>query len=141
MANGTMRPALPEGRYGSPPQPWRRLAAIIVAIALAVVSVAWLGWVALRHADPPVRATLLRYQVTSPSQVDIAFELVKDEEVAAVCVVRARNSHGEEVGRRAVRIPEGGPRRRVITERLSTRDTAILGEVRECQAVETGGGD
>jgi hypothetical protein len=137
-ANGTTRPALPEGRYGSPPQPWRRLVAIVIVTALVAVSAAWLGWIALYHADQPVRATLLRYQVTPPSAVEVVFELVKDEKVAAVCVVRARNSYGEEVGRRTVRIPEGGPRRRVVTEKLSTRDTAILGEVRECQAVETG---
>jgi Domain of unknown function (DUF4307) len=106
---------------------------IVIVTALVAGAVAWLGWAALYHANPSVRATLLRYQVTPPSAVEVVFELVKDEKVAAVCVVRARNSAGEEVGRRTVRIPEGGPQRRVVTETLATRDTAILGEVRECQ--------
>jgi Domain of unknown function (DUF4307) len=132
-ANDTTRPTLPEGRYGSPPRPWRRLAAIFIVTALAAGAVAWLGWAALHHAHPSVRATLLRYQVTSRSTVEVEFELVKEEGVAAVCVVRARNSAGEEVGRRTVRFPEGGPQRRIVTETLATRDTAILGEVRECQ--------
>jgi hypothetical protein len=109
---------------------------IVVVGLLGAAAVAWFGWLALYHADPPVRATLLGYQVMSPTRVQVTFELVKDADVTAVCVVRARNEPGEEVGRRLVRVPAGGPTRRVMTEPLVTRDTAVVGEVRECQAVE-----
>ena len=137
-ANERERLPLPEGRYGRPPQRWRRLATIIVAAVLGTGAAVGFGWVALYHADPPVRATVVRYEVTSPTTVEVTFELVKDPDVAAVCVVRARNERGEEVGRRTVRVTAGGPRQRLVTESLATRDTAVVGEVRECQAVKSG---
>jgi hypothetical protein len=134
-ANEIARPPLPEGRYGRPPRRWLRLVAIFVAGLLGTAAAVWFGWVALYHADPPVRATVVRYEVTSPTSVEVTFELIKDPAVAAVCVVRARNEPGEEVGRRAIRVAAGGPRQRLLTESLATRDTAVVGEVRECQAV------
>lgn len=134
-ANDTARPSLPEGRYGRPPRRGRRLATITALTAVGAAAAAWLGWVAWYYANPSVHATLLRYEVITQSTVEITFELVKDPDVGAGCVVSARNESGEEVGRRTIRVPAGGPRRRLVTETLATRDTAILGEVRECRTL------
>jgi hypothetical protein len=113
---------------------------IIVVIVVAVVSAAALGvlvWIALYQANPPVRATLLGYEVTSDRAVEVRFEVWRKPGVTAQCVVRARNAEGVEVGSRLIIIP-AGERRVVRTEVLETRSRAVSGELRDCREAASG---
>jgi hypothetical protein len=93
------------------------------------------SWFALKQANPPIQSAVLGYTVTTDRTVRVQFEVDKSPGRDAVCTLRARNSAGEEVGRRDVNVPAvpSGPRRTVLEETLQTSDRAIVGEVLECR--------
>jgi hypothetical protein len=122
----------PAGRYGAGPGRGRRTAALIALGLVGAVALAWLLWVALHWASPPVRSSLVGYTVTSDRAVTIKFEIVKDTGHEATCRIRARNQAGEEVGGRVVTIP-AATRDAVVSEVLQTRERAVTGEVKECR--------
>jgi hypothetical protein len=109
--------------------------ALGTAGVLALTAV--VSWFALRQANPAISSAVLGYQVTSDQTVDVRFQVDKAPGRKAVCILRARNSAGEEVGRRNVAVPAdpGGPRATVLSETLHTNDRAIVGEVLQCDLV------
>jgi hypothetical protein len=125
---------LPADRYGRGrgSRPGRRAATVLAVGVLALAGLAWLLWAALFHANPPIRSTLVGYQVASDTSVSVMFQVVKDPEYSATCVIRARDQEGTEVGRREVGIPLG-VREATLTEQLRTTRRAITGEVRDCR--------
>lgn len=124
--------ARPQARYGD--QPRRRAVWVALGAAAAALALGWLTWVALYHANPDVNAGLLAYDVTSPRTVSVTIEVVKAPDVAATCVIRARDADGVEVGRQEVAVP-AGERRTVVTSVLRTTGPAVSGELRGCRVV------
>jgi Domain of unknown function (DUF4307) len=124
-------------RYGSPMSRGTKIGLVSVVAVAVALALSALVWIALQHANPPVRGTLLGYEVTSDRSVEVRFEVWRKPGVTAQCVVRARNAEGVEVGSRVIIIP-AGERQVVLTEVLETRARAVSGELQRCQEAATG---
>lgn len=124
-------PRRPPGRYDEP----RALPArpVLLAIGGVVGGLALLAAYALfsRSASGPTGA-LLSYAVVSDSAVDVRFEVSRTPGSKAVCLIRARDAGGTEVGRAEVPISADGGRTVRTTYRLATTARANTGEVADC---------
>ena len=119
-------------RYGVRMTRRGKITMIVAVIIVAAAALTGLVWIALYQANPPVRGTLLGYEVTSDRAVEVRFEVWRRPGVTAQCVVRARNAEGVEVGSRLITIP-AGERRVIRTEVLETRSRAVSGELKDCR--------
>lgn len=124
-------------RYGVRMTRRGKIAMIICVTIIAAAALTGLLWIALYQANPPVRGTLLGYEVTSDRAVEVRFELWRRPGITAQCVVRARNAEGVEVGSRLIIIP-AGERRVIRTEVLETRSRAVSGELKDCRQAASG---
>jgi hypothetical protein len=124
-------------RYGVRMTRRGKIAMIICVTIIAAAALTGLLWIALYQANPPVRGTLLVYEVTSDRAVEVRFELWRRPGITAQCVVRARNAEGVEVGSRLIIIP-AGERRVIRTEVLETRSRAVSGELKDCRQAASG---
>lgn len=124
-------------RYGAPMSRRTKIVLVVAFAPLVLLAAAWFLWVSIYHATPPVRSTLLGYEVTSDRTVEVRFEVWREANVSAECVIRARNAEGVEVGRRVITIPPG-ERHVVLTSVLETRGRAINGELQRCREAATG---
>ena len=124
-------------RYGVRMTRRGKITIIIFVTIIAAAALTGLLWIALYQANPPVRGTLLGYEVTSDRAVEVRFEVWRRPGVTAQCVVRARNAEGVEVGSRLIIIP-AGERRVIRTEVLETRSRAVSGELKDCRQAASG---
>jgi Domain of unknown function (DUF4307) len=124
-------------RYGVRMTRRGKITMIICVTIIAAAALTGLLWIALYQANPPVRGTLLGYEVTSNRAVEVRFEVWRRPGVTAQCVVRARNAEGVEVGSRLIIIP-AGERRVIRTEVLETRSRAVSGELKDCRQAASG---
>ena len=124
-------PRRPPGRYDEP----RALPSrpVLLSVAGVVGVSALLAAYALfsRSASGPTGA-LLTYTVVSDSAVDVRFEVSRTPGSKAVCLIRARDVGGTEVGRAEVPVSPSGGRRVRLTYRLATTARANTGEVADC---------
>lgn len=63
---------------------------MIATTVLAVAFGLWLAWAAWFHSDPPIRAELIRFDVTGEHEVRIQIDLaLRESGISGVCAVRA----------------------------------------------------
>ena len=126
-------PRRPPGRYDEP----RALPSRPVLLGLGGTAglLALLAAYALfsRTASEPIGA-LLGYQIVSDRAVDVRFEVSRKPGSKAVCLIRARDAGGAEVGRAEVPVNPAGGRQVRLTYRLATTARANTGEVADCLA-------
>jgi hypothetical protein len=90
-----------------------------------------------QYGDPEYRPAVLAFQIgegADEGTVTIRFQVFKPPGKAATCIVRARASNGEEVGRAEVDIPAGNPDGEsvTVTYTLATSREPVTGEVVGC---------
>ncbi|MDQ6874338.1 MAG: DUF4307 domain-containing protein [Actinomycetota bacterium] len=124
-------PSFPAGRYGRrrSRRRWPRWATALL-VGTVIAGTAALAVAAYRNQTGDVQSSVRGY-VVSPASVRITFEVRRPPRRAVVCLLRARNVNGQEVGRAQVRLPPG-PRSVTRTYRLPTRGRAVTGEVYGC---------
>jgi hypothetical protein len=125
----------PPDRYGRRRQPRRARRwlpyVMAVALGLGVTGIAVKLYLAYGVTDYAVNLT--SYRDITDNQVVLQFTVTKPENSTAVCVVRARNRAGAEVGRAEVLVPEA--RSRVdVSYTLSTTGLPVSGETVGCRA-------
>lgn len=82
--------------------------------------------------SPPIEGQQSSYRVLDDQSIHVTVEVErKDPEKAAVCVVRARNKPGSEVGRKEMFIPPASGVARYETT-IRTKNRAFAGEVYGC---------
>lgn len=124
-------------RYGSPGHSNRKTVAIVSLLAAALAAYLW--WAFFVGANPAVTASLLTYDITSPSSVTVTFETKTRPGLQGpfTCVIRAQDDERIDVGYALfdVRPTNGAPR--TIEWVLTTRRAAQFVEVLACdQGVE-----
>jgi hypothetical protein len=90
-----------------------------------------------QYGDPEYRPAVLAFQIgegTAEGTVTIRFQVFKPGGEPATCIVRARATNGEEVGRAEVDIPGGNPDGDsvTVTYTLATSREPVTGEVVGC---------
>ncbi|MEU4378892.1 DUF4307 domain-containing protein [Micromonospora echinofusca] len=129
-------PAFPPGRYGRRREPGRRRPLLAVLLAVAMVAVMTLVAVRLyrQYGDPNYDAEVITYTGITDSQVLVDFRVTVPEGGSAVCLVRARDRDGAEVGREEVTVTARPGQRHVSTQhRLTTTARPFIGEVMRCR--------
>ncbi len=106
-------------RYGAP-APWRRPAAVGLAVVLAVVALTWLAWTAWFHGTPGVRSEVVTFEVTSDHQVETRVDVQLGDGVEASCRVRALAEDKTAVGELAFTPVDGVNEVVIRTERRAT---------------------
>jgi hypothetical protein len=108
-------------------------------VAVGVIGVLVVGFVAgvlglgYRLATPDTQAKLLAFEVVSPQQIDITFEVRRDSLAETYCVLRARAVDHTDVGYAQFRITPG--REYVqLTYPMATYAEATAAEVLDCAA-------
>ncbi|SCL54444.1 protein of unknown function [Micromonospora citrea] len=132
----TGAPVFPPGRYGRRREPGRRRPLLVALLAVALVAV--LSLIAVRlyrqYGDPNYDAQVITYTGITDSQVLVDFRVTVPEGGSAVCLLRARDRAGAEVGREEVTVAARPDQRQVTTQhRLATSARPFVGEVVRCR--------
>lgn len=128
MPNNTNLPAHIELRYGVRR---RRVVPVLIGILIASVVSGSLAYATFRQQNPSISAQLLTFEVISPTQVNVTWELARGPELTSYCVVRAQDVFRTDVGYAIVTVP-GGTDYEQITYPLTTNGQAVLAEVLGC---------
>ena len=106
-------------RYGAPSR-WRRPATVGIAVALAVVSLGWLGWTVWFHSTPAVTSSLVTFDVTSDHETRVRLDVELADDVEASCRLRAFAEDHTTVGELAFTPDDGNNEVVIRTERRAT---------------------
>ena len=128
MPNQTNLPAHIQLRYGVRR---RRVVPVLIGILIAGVVSASLAYATFRQQNPSVSSQLLTFEVVSPTQVSVTWELARGAELTSYCVVRAQDIYRTDVGYATVTVA-GGSDYEQITYLLTTNGQAVLAEVLGC---------
>ena len=128
MPNNTNLPAHIQLRYGVRR---RRVVPVLTGILIAGVVSGSLAYATFRQQNPSVSAQLLTFEIVSPTQVNITWELARGPELPTYCVVRAQDIFRTDVGYATVTVA-GGTDYEQISYPLTTNGQAVLAEVLGC---------
>jgi hypothetical protein len=104
---------------------------VLIGILIAGVVSASLAYATFRQQNPSVSSQLLTFEVVSPTQVSVTWELARGAELTSYCVVRAQDVYRTDVGYATVTVA-GGSDYEQITYLLTTNGQAVLAEVLGC---------
>lgn len=125
----------PLGRYGRPPSPARRRAALAVGALAALTALAWIVWAGIGQASADVRWSDVGFVIQGDTGVAVTYDVGKDPARTAVCSLRALARDNTAVGIAEVRV---GPSSEQVTRRtdlIRTSAKAVTGVVRQCRLV------
>jgi Domain of unknown function (DUF4307) len=128
MAKQSNLPAHIQLRYGVRR---RRVVPVLIGVLIAGVVSGSLAYATYRQQNPSISAQLLTFDVVSPTQVNVTWELARGPELATYCVIRAQDISRSDVGYATVTIA-GGSNYEQITYPLTTNGQAVLAEVLGC---------
>jgi hypothetical protein len=128
MPNDSNLPEHIQLRYGVKR---RRVIPVLIGVLIAGVVSGSLAYGAFRQQNPSVSEQLLTFEVVSPTQVNVTWELARGPELATYCVLRAQDISRTDVGYATVMIA-GGSEYEQITYPLTTNGQAVLAEVLGC---------
>lgn len=109
----------------------RRVVSVLVGILIAGVVSGSLAYATFRQQNPSVSAQLIAFDVVSPTQVNVTWELARGPELTTYCVVRAQDISRTDVGYATVTVA-GGSDYEQVTYPLTTNGQAVLAEVLGC---------
>ncbi|MDG4807957.1 DUF4307 domain-containing protein [Micromonospora sp. WMMD1120] len=132
-------PVFPPGRYGRRRAPGGARRRTMVAALALLALVATLTVISVRlyrqYGDPVYDAQVITYTDITDKQVLVDFRVTVPAGGSAVCVLRARDRAGAEVGREQVTVTaDPGDRHVTARHRLTTTARPFIGEVLRCQA-------
>jgi len=109
----------------------RRAVPVLIGVLIAGVVSGSLAYASFRQQNPSVSAQLLAFDVVSPTQVNVTWELSRGPELTSYCVIRAQDEQRTDVGYAIVTVA-GGTTYEQPTYPLVTNGQAVLAEVLGC---------
>ncbi len=128
-------PVFPPGRYGRRREGGRRRLLPIVATVIFGVGITGLTYAYYdKYGQTDYTADIIGWTIPSDTEMVVEFRVRVPAEGAAMCMVRARDYDGYEVGRQSVtvRAPEGGGAVEV-SQPVKTESKASVGDVMGCR--------
>ena len=118
-----VREQLPEGRYGRSADERADRKLRIIGAVLGVLFLGMMGWFGWHYVvDSRISAEMIKFDVVSPTEVQVHLEVRKDEGVKGICTLRSRAEDGTEVARKDVRIDDPAGR---VDSLFTLRTTAL----------------
>jgi hypothetical protein len=106
------RQAMLRTRYGS--NRGRQKYLIIAIVSVGVLFVGWVIWAGVQQADQAVRWSTVGYSNSSATSVTVEFDVFKPSGSTVICLVRALDLQGSEVGRAEVPVTSAGSDTNVV---------------------------
>ena len=121
-------------RYGRTPATsrTRRVIAIVVAAAFALVLGAWVVWAALDGESASIEFRDVGHEIVDDTAVSVTWQVTADPGSEVTCVVKAMNESFSDVGWEVVQLPVSDQRTRVFTEQVLTTELAVTGLIYRC---------
>ncbi|MFF8956530.1 DUF4307 domain-containing protein [Streptomyces sp. NPDC014894] len=130
-----VREELPEGRYGRSADERADRKLKILGAVLGVGFLGMVGWFGYDYVSGErISAEVIKFSVTSDSEVQVHLEIRKDSDAAGTCTIRSRSEDGAEVGRLDVAVDAAGDRRIDEVFRIRTTARATSAELAQCAA-------
>jgi hypothetical protein len=104
---------------------------VIIALIVAIIVGAGLGLANLRKSQPSLDWELRAFNVESPTNVAVVWEVARAQDKDSYCVLRAQDEKRMDVGYATIFIP-GGERKVTVAYDLTTESLAVLVEVLGC---------
>ena len=123
-----------DARYGRTPARRRstRWWAIGVALAVAAVVAAWVGWVGLLGPDASVDARTAGYTILGETDVQVEYEVTVAPGLNASCALEALNEKYAVVGWKIVEVPASTEQNQSLTDVVRTSEPAVTGLIYRC---------
>ena len=116
------------------PRP-RRWPLITLGVVFAVLLGSWTLWTATWHANPPVSAQVLSFDIVSDSEVHVVLHVDRpDPGRAGVCTVISQAENYQQVGELDVQIEPGTERLTDVTVTIRTISRATSASLKSCHA-------
>lgn len=124
--------AMLNARYGLKKNRDRRTTVVVATLATALAGYLW--WAFFVGANAPVTATLLTYEITSASAVNVVFETTTRAGLSGpfTCVIRAQDAQRIDVGYALYDVRASNGAKRTNEWTLTTRKAAQFVEVLAC---------
>ncbi|MFT4283942.1 MAG: DUF4307 domain-containing protein [Protaetiibacter sp.] len=129
-----------DARYGRTPahRARMRVLALLAAVGVAVVVVAWVVWVGLLSPAASLETKDVGFVQLSESSVEVRWQLTAPADAPVSCAVKAVSEKHAVIGWRVVEVPPASATTRVLRETLRTSEPPVGGSVYRCWL--TGGG-
>ena len=123
-----------DARYGRTPARRRtaRWWALGVALAVALVVVAWVAWVGLFGPDASVDAQTAGYTILGDTEVEVEYEVTVAAGLSASCALEALNEKYAVIGWKIVDVPPASEHTRSFTDTVRTSEPAVTGLIYRC---------
>ncbi|MFK4223813.1 DUF4307 domain-containing protein [Streptomyces sp. NPDC019890] len=130
-----LRDDVPTGRYGSSADESADRKLKIVGACLGAVFLGVIGWFGYDYiAGQQISAEVIKFEVTSDTEVQVHLEVRKDADATGTCTLRSRAENGDEVARLDVPVGQRGETRIDQVVKVRTKARATSAELVECTA-------
>ncbi|GAA2250490.1 DUF4307 domain-containing protein [Streptomyces amakusaensis] len=130
-----VREQLPEGRYGDSADQRADRKLKILGSVLGTAFLAMVVWFGYDYVTgEKISAEVIKFSVTSDSEVQVHLEIRKDADATGTCTVRSRSEDGAEVGRLDVAVNAPGDGRIDEIAKIRTTSRATSAELAQCAA-------
>jgi hypothetical protein len=121
-------------RYGTRPRSRRPFVALVVA--LAVVAVAGVSWVAWGMLQPRADAEVSSFRVQDDAEVALVLDVTRPIGSTAVCTVEALGAGFSQVGLLDVEVPPATTAFSQVDVAMATSEVATVADVRSCRLLD-----
>ncbi|TXK19557.1 DUF4307 domain-containing protein [Homoserinibacter sp. GY 40078] len=124
-------------RYGRSParRARTRAVAILAAIGVTVVVIAWVVWVGLLGPGASLETKDVGFETLSDTSVEVRWQLTAPAESDVTCAIKAVSEKHAVIGWKIVEVPASPETTRMLSETLRTSEPSVGGSVFRCWLV------
>ncbi|MGQ4508257.1 DUF4307 domain-containing protein [Dermabacteraceae bacterium P13115] len=126
-------PAHLQDRYGTSVSITGKRLRLAGIVALGVLFLAAVLWVAWSVSSPDVRSKMVSYQHVSDTEMRLEFQVSRAPGTVLSCAVQALDSHRAQVGFANVPVPASDSRDSLVSADVTTVGGAVSAEVMRCE--------